>query len=59
MEYPIDYFIECPIACHLEYPVVDYLTRKPFYVRRLMYTLNIPHDRLSSRNLLSYPLDIL
>ena len=38
MEYPIDYLIECPIACHLEYPVVDYLTRKPF----MLYALCIP-----------------
>ena len=23
--YPIDYFLECPIHYHLEYPVVEYL----------------------------------
>ena len=25
MEYPIDYFIECPIEYDLEYAVVEYL----------------------------------
>ena len=29
MEYRIDYCIECPIAYHLEYSAVEYLTEKP------------------------------
>ena len=49
MEYPIDYFIECPIAYHLEYLIVDYLKETTAYLICLIYILHIPHNRLSLR----------
>ena len=57
MKYPTDYFVECPIAYHLEYPDTPLIYLKEFHLPYKITIRNKDYRLLFVQHLMEYPID--